>query len=195
MGLLARTLTRDTLRGITPGPAEDLRDQFLTSLIEQDIEYGCGNLEKAIALESPDSLYSREIFKPRQAIIRKYMAGEQNSVYYGDRLRPATKAKIIEEQMPELKKGDFWVQMQRSLKDRTVVYLQNLNIGDMLGLAPADACKDDEVWILSGAKTPVVLRRKGGGRYEFLGEAYVHGVMHGEASSVEDHPRINISLI
>lgn len=38
----------------------------------------------------------------------------------------------------------------------------------------------DEIWILSGCPTPLVLR-KDGQRYSLVGEAYVHGVMHGEA--------------
>ena len=46
---------------------------------------------------------------------------------------------------------------------------------------PADVVRRDEVWVLNGAKTPVVLRKMGERRYEFLGEAYVHGMMHGEA--------------
>ncbi|WZH49805.1 heterokaryon incompatibility protein-domain-containing protein [Fusarium acuminatum] len=38
----------------------------------------------------------------------------------------------------------------------------------------------DEIWVLSGCPTPVVLR-KDGQQYSLVGEAYVHGVMHGEA--------------
>jgi hypothetical protein len=40
---------------------------------------------------------------------------------------------------------------------------------------------DDEVWILGGADTPMVLRKLPSGGYRLIGEAYVHGVMHGEA--------------
>jgi len=39
----------------------------------------------------------------------------------------------------------------------------------------------DEIWILGGADTPMVLRRQSKGRYRLVGEVYVHGVMHGEA--------------
>ncbi|KIL87532.1 hypothetical protein FAVG1_09239 [Fusarium avenaceum] len=38
----------------------------------------------------------------------------------------------------------------------------------------------DEIWIVSGCPTPLVLR-KDGQQYSLVGEAYVHGVMHGEA--------------
>jgi hypothetical protein len=40
----------------------------------------------------------------------------------------------------------------------------------------------DEVWVLGGAATPYVLRPIGGGRYRLVGDAYVHGIMHGEVS-------------
>jgi hypothetical protein len=43
----------------------------------------------------------------------------------------------------------------------------------------------DELWILAGARVPYVLRPVDGGEYEFVGEAYVTGIMFGEA--VEEH--------
>lgn len=51
-----------------------------------------------------------------------------------------------------------------------------------LGLGPMSTSEGDEVWILRGASVPFVLRRvaHGGGRYRVVGEAYVHGAMHGE---------------
>jgi hypothetical protein len=39
----------------------------------------------------------------------------------------------------------------------------------------------DEVWILDGCQVPCLLRPTGDGRYSLVGEAYVHGIMYGEA--------------
>ncbi|KAF5576675.1 het-domain-containing protein [Fusarium pseudocircinatum] len=39
----------------------------------------------------------------------------------------------------------------------------------------------DEVWILEGCRVPCLFRPSGDGRYSLVGEAYVHGIMHGEA--------------
>ena len=58
----------------------------------------------------------------------------------------------------------------------------------LLGLGPIDLTIGDEVWVLVGARTPVVLRRKkasskksaGICNREHLGTAYVHGMMDGE---------------
>jgi hypothetical protein len=53
-----------------------------------------------------------------------------------------------------------------------------------LGLGPESLEKGDEVWVLQGARVPFVLREnwdwREEGTYKVVGEAYVHGVMHGE---------------
>jgi hypothetical protein len=67
--------------------------------------------------------------------------------------------------------------------------------GGLLGLAPWRACVGDIVAILPGGRVPYILRpqtmRRDSGfaeetlgrnqQYQFIGDAYVHGVMHGEA--------------
>lgn len=55
-----------------------------------------------------------------------------------------------------------------------------------LGLGPQCVRPGDGVWLVAGSRTPYLLRKKGQDeegreRLGFLGEAYVHGVMHGEA--------------
>jgi hypothetical protein len=49
-----------------------------------------------------------------------------------------------------------------------------------LGVAPRAIRPGDQVWVLKGAGTPLVLREKENGRFTLVGEAYVHGIMHGE---------------
>lgn len=55
---------------------------------------------------------------------------------------------------------------------------------DQLGLGPESMREGDEVWALVGADAPFVLRRKEDGRYNLVGEAYVHGAMFAEDSNV-----------
>jgi hypothetical protein len=50
-----------------------------------------------------------------------------------------------------------------------------------LGTANESASPGDEAWILSGGSVPLVLRVVRDGHYRLISEAYVHGVMHGEA--------------
>jgi hypothetical protein len=39
----------------------------------------------------------------------------------------------------------------------------------------------DGVWVFPGVEVPFILRNTSAGRYSFVGQAYVHGIMHGEA--------------
>ena len=53
-----------------------------------------------------------------------------------------------------------------------------------IGLGPNTQRPGDSVWILSGGQVPFILRQvdcNDERRYELVGEAYVHGVMYGEA--------------
>ncbi|KAK6080478.1 heterokaryon incompatibility protein [Seiridium cupressi] len=73
------------------------------------------------------------------------------------------------------------------------------------GLGPKSLEVDDTVFIVSGCPTPLILRgelaeegdsnmRLRDSRYELIGEAYVHGVMHGEAIG-EDTEWVEICLV
>ncbi|KAI0148476.1 hypothetical protein GGR57DRAFT_515434 [Xylariaceae sp. FL1272] len=50
-----------------------------------------------------------------------------------------------------------------------------------VGLCPNYAVEGDEVWILKGAHVPHILRRRDrAGKYSFIGQAFVYGIMQGE---------------
>jgi hypothetical protein len=58
-----------------------------------------------------------------------------------------------------------------------------------LGVASTASRIDDEIWIVAGSKFPAILRQMQNGHYEFVGEAYVRGIMNGEALLwVEESP-------
>jgi hypothetical protein len=50
-----------------------------------------------------------------------------------------------------------------------------------IGLVGQSVAVGDEVWIVAGRTTPVVLRRSQSGRFKWMGEAYVHRIMQGDA--------------
>ncbi|OJJ70249.1 hypothetical protein ASPBRDRAFT_652851 [Aspergillus brasiliensis CBS 101740] len=54
-----------------------------------------------------------------------------------------------------------------------------------LGLVPAGAEPGDAIALISGGKVPFCLRREHED-YQVVGEAYIHGIMHGEAFKPED---------
>jgi hypothetical protein len=49
-----------------------------------------------------------------------------------------------------------------------------------LGLGPECLEQGDEVWLLKNATVPFILRPHRESQYTLVGEAYVHGIMHGE---------------
>lgn len=49
-----------------------------------------------------------------------------------------------------------------------------------LGLGPTATEPGDELWLLKATPIPFVLRPTADGKYTVVGEAYVHGIMHGE---------------
>ena len=51
--------------------------------------------------------------------------------------------------------------------------------GNLLGLAPISAKRGDTVWFFPSSKVPFVLRRYGSKQFKLIGEAYLHGYMHG----------------
>lgn len=52
--------------------------------------------------------------------------------------------------------------------------------GNLVGLAPVSAKRGDTIWFLPSSRVPFVLRHCGGKQYKLIGEAYLHGYMHGE---------------
>ena len=59
-----------------------------------------------------------------------------------------------------------------------------------IGMAPDDARKGDIVCLLLGCRLPVVLRKRTEGGYRLVGEAYVHGIMKGEAMTIDNENRL-----
>ncbi|KAF3484424.1 uncharacterized protein GIQ15_03748 [Arthroderma uncinatum] len=70
-----------------------------------------------------------------------------------------------------------------------------------LGLGPAGMEEEDDIWVLPGAGAAFVLRKmvsgaaEGHPKYKFIGEAYIHGVMDGEAAEGREDEVTTISLV
>lgn len=60
--------------------------------------------------------------------------------------------------------------------DRCLISTEN----GLLGLAPNSAKPGDNVVFVRNSPVPFIVRQVAGGRYELVGEAYIHGLMHGE---------------
>lgn len=56
-----------------------------------------------------------------------------------------------------------------------------LTDGNYIGLRAQSTQIGDQVWLVSGPSTPFILRPMQNSRYRLIGEAYVHGIIRGEA--------------
>lgn len=65
----------------------------------------------------------------------------------------------------------------------------------MMGLCPNLSRKKDLVVILYGVSTPLVVRQLKNGTFQFIGQLYVHGIMHGEAMDFEEHKNVQEFVI
>ncbi|KAH8762424.1 heterokaryon incompatibility protein-domain-containing protein [Hyaloscypha finlandica] len=63
-----------------------------------------------------------------------------------------------------------------------------------IGHGPISTSKNDEIWILAGGKVPYILRAIENDEYEFIGEAYLDGIMYGEAVESENRQVRTITL-
>ncbi len=62
--------------------------------------------------------------------------------------------------------------------------------GGYIGMAPNAARKGDKVCLLLGCRVPVLLRERDQGRYELIGDVYVHGIMNGETLNKESYRKL-----
>ncbi len=87
------------------------------------------------------------------------------------------------------------------LTDQEVKFLEDIMLASFhkrllftqdgfIGMAPYETRKGDIVCLLFGCRVPVVLRKRTEGGYELVGEAYVHGVMKGEAMTKANGERL-----
>ncbi|KAL0256060.1 Ubiquitin-like protein [Diplodia seriata] len=58
-----------------------------------------------------------------------------------------------------------------------------------IGLGPDWVQKQDEIWLIQGARMPIVLRPLPNGHYIWIGEAYIAGIMYGEAIPFAEESR------
>jgi len=186
--VLARTLMADNFGTEEHAPVEAFAHQFMchaaTMIITSQVAHG---MEEQATTTPISGSEDRRI----TPWVRLFESELQPSVFSLDGLESASAAIAteIEEAMPD---GEnpmaFW---RRNSKLCTKIRDAMLTIMDhrilfradtgLLGAGPINTQVGDEVWILAGAKTPVVLRPSESGHHQLLGESYVHGVMHGQA--------------
>jgi hypothetical protein len=200
--VLCRTLIADNFNGQHPAPLEAIAKQF--------ISYGADlyGVAMTIYLQEEAPLLSRVVGEMHALLLSKFRRSfrEPRASPWLTLLRGKPRNSLFTKDRLETMFSDLLENLIQSSQlagaDRTpasasfphVDYVResDLSIGartlfrtdqNLLGAGPSNLAVGDEVWVLSGCPTPVVLRasKEGKDRRIFLGEAYVHGIMHGEA--------------
>jgi hypothetical protein len=92
--------------------------------------------------------------------------------------------RLLSKPWNDMVKTDMYVILSRVLSSLNVHMDHRLlfvTFNQQHGKGPSSTRCGDEVWLLGGAKVPYILRPLGDSEYELVGEAYIHGIMQGEA--------------
>jgi len=199
--VLARTVARDVLGPQTPAPVDSLCNEFLAFTAEKCVRaIGLGSVRPAKGSAwNVKSWRSRLTGRPAwyefaeddrrlKPILEAFESEPGGSRFSFDALWAR-----VEEQCNQVAVSgyaahssadplmtacaQFKRQSELSLSCRVVFRTSG---GLLLGTGPANTQPGDEVWVLSGADTPVILRPSSSS-HRFLGDAYVYGMMNGQA--------------
>ena len=118
-----------------------------------------GPWQSLLKLEPKGSPFSYEIFERHFSASIQETASQRRNLHY-------------REQCSDFERDLRFSGHMRRLFRTAMVYL---------GIGAFSLQAGDEVWILGGADTPMILRKLPSGLYALVGEAYIHGIMHGEA--------------
>ncbi|KAH7388923.1 heterokaryon incompatibility protein-domain-containing protein [Cadophora sp. MPI-SDFR-AT-0126] len=144
----------------------------------------------------PDSIITPDLYETlwRTCCCNKTTDGEVPGAEFAESFGEWTKA------MMGLKLRDFREFQRRGRKfmESFSLYCNNRRFfrceGGRLGWGPDQVREGDVICILHGAMVPFVLRSVGQDRFEIIGDAYVHGIMDGEAMSLDGVEDMSIVL-
>jgi Heterokaryon incompatibility protein (HET) len=128
--------------------------------------------------------------KQREEAVWRIPCGDMDRLSGFRRSRAQATSPDVFEGFKLLKAGFMSNEAKDSVDPRLYSYMTSM--GDMfkrrpflsaqgyVGLAPSLAEVGDVIVIIYGAIVPFIIRDLGNGQFEFVGEAYVHGIMDGE---------------
>lgn len=187
---LARTCIADTLGSQTPAPPGLLLNQFVcmvATLCGSGYKW-YGDKDRSITSRIVGKIhkfniakFDRSINEPRVTPwLRLFKEEPKGSAYNVDALLQNFE-RISNGDLGDY--ADYYRQTQVVTGYRVIFRTNN----KLLGAGPIDVREGDEVWILAGLSEPAVLRPSRAKAQqvkvrEFIGAAYVHGLMNGEVA-------------
>lgn len=184
-----RTLIKDSFLGRPAGPEARKALPMIIIHFVRELNYEIDVLRKA--LENPlketgvqgtrASKLSKTYSRTRR-LVDKLAALENSVIPSWEVIQQAIKLKKDNGVYPEEMHKDL-INIMESFDSAYQCRRLFRTKQNFLGISTQSLDANDVVWVLAGAAVPVVLRRRPKvGNWEFVGEAYVHGIMNGEAA-------------
>jgi len=159
-------------------PKIDLMRQHITFAIQDGQKASDGLL--LYAAEEISRFYTIH----KAAFLAMDLSGENKTSLQPDEFRFTNSSNLDKDilQTDEIRAQE--ILSQHLIPETTILFRKFfITKGNTLGSGHVSIMAGDEIWFLYGASAPVILRPLASGNYMFIGEAYVHGVMHGEAGA------------
>ncbi|KAL1642284.1 hypothetical protein SLS61_009774 [Didymella pomorum] len=176
--VLWRTLTTDTYAHVSPAPPE-AGTLFIDYILNLQIRHRLMPWSSTDEFQPHHSPLSESIYPEWRTLLSLEPVGSAYSLETYKRRLTA----VVEDMFDGTYSPIGLAQLQHELeqsggKKRRLFKTQN----GYLGTGPRSLKTGDEIWVLHRGGLPFVLRRQQKfGHYRLIGEAFVYGVMHGEA--------------
>jgi hypothetical protein len=96
---------------------------------------------------------------------------------------PEGRGKLVPDQLNTRKIGTTYSNVLAAFQEAMHGRRMGLTKMGYIGLFPGPSMEGDWVHIASGCDVPYVMRHVEQNQWHFVGECYVHGIMHGEAGN------------
>lgn len=160
--------------------------KFWETLLIDSPRYSSANLVDAVygpTLTLGTSIHEPDMANPYQLPESPYQLSDFLAERFGDKLRLPGRGMRLSRKFVA-NDNDMSVSMRlfmdTAVSCGTLRFFIRTKTG-YVGMAPHVVEVGDKVAILAGSKVPVILRSTGDGQFVLLGDAYVHGIMFGEA--------------
>lgn len=108
----------------------------------------------------------------------KIPSRDEVRTYTGDWMTTRLKrGQEMEDRAEEFEAGESYLAPALTMEGRNIFLTSN----GCMGKGPMSAKAGHSIWIVPGVNVPLILENVRPGRYRLVGEAFVHGIMYGEA--------------
>ncbi|KAL8792877.1 MAG: hypothetical protein Q9195_004519 [Heterodermia aff. obscurata] len=137
---------------------------------------------------------------PKKYKAKKLLSLGRSSSAHLPALRELTAKLVRVDEFPELAENHLTKEPDGLAHTRKLTHAYNFRClmttkKNFIGVVPIETQEGDHIFVLPGARVPMILRSVEEGTYELLEDAYIHGIMHGEAYNYIPKTMQEISIV